>query len=61
MAGFFKRDRMGGMKRFSIRDLLFLVVIVALALGLSSDHRKLTALCQRQETELSVFTTPQVR
>jgi hypothetical protein len=52
---------MGGMKQFSIRDLLFLVVIVALALGWSLDHRKLTALCQRQETELGVCTTPQVR
>jgi hypothetical protein len=61
MLGFFTRDRMSGMKRFSIRDLLFLVVIVALALGWSSDHRKLTKLCQRQETELAVFMTPQVR
>jgi hypothetical protein len=61
MAGFFTCDRIGGMKRFSIRDLLVLVVIVAVALGWSSDHRKLTALCQRQATELGVFTTPQGR
>jgi hypothetical protein len=27
------RGRMGGMKQFSIRDLLFIVAIVALALG----------------------------
>jgi hypothetical protein len=52
---------MVGMKQFSIRDLLFSVVIIALALGWSLDHRKLSALCQRQESELGVFATPQVR
>jgi hypothetical protein len=61
MAGFFMRGRIAGMKQFSIRDLLFLVVIVALALGWWLDHSKLSALCHQQETELGVFRTPQTR
>jgi hypothetical protein len=53
---------MGGrnMKQFSIRDLLFVVLIVALTLGWWTDHRRLTTICNRQATELGVFTTPQI-
>jgi hypothetical protein len=46
MAGFFMRGRMGGMKQFSLRDLLFLVVIVALALGWWLDRRPIPARFQ---------------
>jgi hypothetical protein len=51
MAGFFMRGRMGGMKQFSIRDLLFLVVIVALALGWWLDRRPIPARFQLQVVE----------
>jgi hypothetical protein len=48
------------MKRFSIRDILFVIAVAALALGWWTDHRNLTTICNRQATELGVFTTPQV-
>jgi hypothetical protein len=38
--------RIGGMKQFSIRDLLFLVVVVALALGWWLDRRPTTGRFQ---------------
>ena len=40
------RGRMGGMKQFSIRDLLFLIVIVALALGWWLDKRPIPSRYQ---------------
>jgi hypothetical protein len=42
------RGRMGGMKQFSIRDVLLLVVIVALALGWWFDTRPIPARFQLQ-------------
>ena len=37
------RGRMAGMKQFSVRDLLFLVVIAALVLGWWTDKRVVPA------------------
>jgi hypothetical protein len=41
---------MGGMKQFSLRDLLFLVVIAALALGWWLDRRPVPARFQMKAT-----------
>ena len=39
MAGFFMRGRMAGMKQFSLRDLLFVIALIAMALGWWIDRR----------------------
>jgi hypothetical protein len=45
---------MGGMKQFSIRDWLFLVVTIAVALGWWADHHSLEANRKKQEHDLLV-------
>ena len=46
-----------GMKQFSIRDLLFLVVIVALILGWSLDRRTIVGRFQAAVSGRRVFLT----
>ncbi len=55
VAGFFMRGRMSGMKQFSIRDLLFLVLIVALALGWWMDRRPIPARFQMHVADKHAF------
>ena len=45
------RGRMGGMKQISIRELLLLFVIIALALGWWFDRRPIPARYQMQVVE----------
>jgi hypothetical protein len=54
MAGFFMRGRMGRM-RFSIRDLLLLVLVVALALGWWFDRRNTASRFQLQSSATHGF------
>jgi hypothetical protein len=47
--------RMVGMKQFSLRDLLFLIVIVALALGWWLDRRPIPARFQMESTSTRAY------
>ena len=50
--------------RFTIRDLLWLTALVALALGWWVDHRQLQNQCEDLKLDvqrLGTFATPQVR
>ena len=49
------RGTMGGMKQFSIRDVLFLMVIVALALGWWLDRRPVSQRFQITASDNRVF------
>jgi hypothetical protein len=45
----------GGMKQFSIRDLLFVILIVALALGWWLDRRPVAARFQMEATNTIAY------
>jgi hypothetical protein len=59
VAGFFMRDRMGGMKQFGLKALVAFITLIALFLGYSQSRRQtILRECKALEADAVQFVLP---